>query len=328
MVYEKPLRKSLQYAGSIDITDVMRYIIKQTERSVIMSKTKRTSKKAKWSSDEPSKLYQKRARSAFPILVRQANAGQALTYSDLAYELKMPNQRNLNFVLGAIGNAIMKLRSRQTTYIPPIQSLVINKNTRLPGEGLSSFFRDGGRYRKAGTRLRRKLMKITHHEVFSFDGWEDVLRELGLKPVSVASSIKRSIEKARSTKATGESESHKKLKLFVSRNPWIVGLRDSTQYGEVEHPFPSRDAIDVLFKNGDEWVGIEVKAKHSIEEDITRGIFQCVKYQALIEAEQMIEQLTPSARTVLLIEGNLPHGLIGIKNTLGVEVIENVKRRS
>jgi hypothetical protein len=44
-------------------------------------------------------LYQRRARVAFPILVRQADAKEPITYEALAAELGMPNPRNLNFVL-------------------------------------------------------------------------------------------------------------------------------------------------------------------------------------------------------------------------------------
>jgi len=49
------------------------------------------------------KLYQERARAALPLLVRQAQAGAPIFYSDLADELGMPNPRNLNYVLGSIG---------------------------------------------------------------------------------------------------------------------------------------------------------------------------------------------------------------------------------
>jgi alkylated DNA nucleotide flippase Atl1 len=45
------------------------------------------------------KLYQKRAKTALPYLVRQAKAGQKIYYSDLAKEIGMPNPRNLNYVL-------------------------------------------------------------------------------------------------------------------------------------------------------------------------------------------------------------------------------------
>jgi hypothetical protein len=53
--------------------------------------------------------YLVRAREEFTILVRLAHARQTIFYSDLAGELNMPNPRNLNYFLGAIGKAIQKL---------------------------------------------------------------------------------------------------------------------------------------------------------------------------------------------------------------------------
>jgi hypothetical protein len=55
------------------------------------------------------KLYQKRARAALPILVRQATAQQKITYGDLAEELSIPNARNLNYVLGSVGITLLDL---------------------------------------------------------------------------------------------------------------------------------------------------------------------------------------------------------------------------
>jgi hypothetical protein len=73
------------------------------------------------------KLYQQRAREALPILVRQAMISQKITYSDLALELKMPNPRNLNFVLGSIGNLLRISSIEWNEIIPPIQSIVVKK---------------------------------------------------------------------------------------------------------------------------------------------------------------------------------------------------------
>ncbi len=70
------------------------------------------------------KLYQERARKALPILVRQALANQHIYYSDLTIELGMPNPRNLNFVLGSIGQSLQQLSTTWQEDIPPINCLV------------------------------------------------------------------------------------------------------------------------------------------------------------------------------------------------------------
>ena len=79
------------------------------------------------------KLYIQRARQALPILVRQAMIGRPIFYSDLALELNMPNARNLNYVLGAIGNTLLEIGKEWGEKIPYLQSIVLNKATNLPG---------------------------------------------------------------------------------------------------------------------------------------------------------------------------------------------------
>jgi hypothetical protein len=63
-------------------------------------------------------LYQRRARAASPLLVRQAEAASPIYYSYLAAELGMPNPRNLNYVLGCIGQTIEQLSKRKKVRIP------------------------------------------------------------------------------------------------------------------------------------------------------------------------------------------------------------------
>ena len=81
------------------------------------------------------KLYQQRARLALPILVRQAAAGQSLTYGELANELGMANARNLNYVLGCIGVALEELGREWNEKIPLIQCLVKNQGYWIAGQG-------------------------------------------------------------------------------------------------------------------------------------------------------------------------------------------------
>jgi len=54
-------------------------------------------------------LYQRRARIAMPILVRQAHARAKIFYAELAAELGMPSPRNLNYVLGSVGTTLRQL---------------------------------------------------------------------------------------------------------------------------------------------------------------------------------------------------------------------------
>lgn len=55
-----------------------------------------------------------------------------------------------------------------------------------------------------------------------------------------------------------------------------------------------------------------------------RGIFQAVKYQALIEAAQRYEQKTVDGRVVLAIGGSLSRELASLADLLDVGVVENI----
>jgi len=48
--------------------------------------------------------------------------------------------------------------------------------------------------------------------------------------------------------------------------------------------------MDILFRTDKRWVGVEVKGKRSDELDIRRGLYQAVKYAALMEACLKAEQ--------------------------------------
>ena len=124
------------------------------------------------------KPYQKYARAALPLLVRQAKARKPITYGSLAKELGMPNPRHLNYPLGSIGTSLQRLGGEWKQPIPQIQTLVVNKNTRLPGSGIDEFM-DG--FADLSPKQQRERVKATHSKVYDYQRWDDVLRALELK---------------------------------------------------------------------------------------------------------------------------------------------------
>lgn len=123
-------------------------------------------------------LYQKRARLALPILVRQALAGKEIYYPDLAKELEMPNPRNLNCVLGCVGDALLELGELWQEKIPPIQGLVVNQQTGLPGKNVH-FLRQ-----IAEPRQKEEIVKAELSKIFSYpkSKWLNILEKFGLSP--------------------------------------------------------------------------------------------------------------------------------------------------
>jgi hypothetical protein len=269
-----------------------------------------------------NKPYQQVARRVLPILVRQVNAEEPIQYDRLAQEVGMSNPRNLNYPLDCIGQALSELRPPGGVQeIPDIQALVVNKQTHLPGPGFDEFLTARGH--KWGTRAeRRAIIEEYWSKIYAYPYWADVLQALGLRPT--ATNLAETIEKAGRMGGGGEGPEHLALKEFVARNPMLFGLAYN-DLGEAEHCLPSGDSIDVLFSTRRRLLAVEVKPTSSPKEDITRGLFQCVKYRALVEARARFEHDRRDIAAYLVLGGRLPSELIPLRNSLNVEVIDNVR---
>ncbi len=274
---------------------------------------------------EGDKLYLETARKALPILVRQAKTGHPITYENLAKELGMPNPRNLNYPLGAIGNAMQVIGREWEKAVPAIQCLVLSKTTGLPGEGVSWFISNKEAYLNSTRQIRKQIVSGILSDIYVYNRWDQVLAYLGLKPVESDFSLELEAAKYFGRGGTGESESHRNFKEWVYNNPISLNLDSKVLPLKMEYRFPSQDEIDVVFQNKNTFVGVEVKSKISPEADILRGLFQCVKYDALIQAEQSLHLNALSSQVILALEGPFPKALIPIKNVLGIEVIDNLR---
>ena len=290
------------------------------ENSSTLFKHLPTSEKSKTDLMNDEKLYIKRARIAFPILVRQAIAEKPIYYSDLAKEMNMPNARNLNFVLGAIGNSLQDLEEKTGKKIPVLNCLVINKSEEMPGVGIEGFIEQED-FILLNKNQKRKIIDKVLSDIYLYKDWYWVLSELNLKPLETDFDNKFKEPRPIYFGRGGESQEHKDFKNFVAKNPKKFGL-SSKLIGITEYELPSMDLIDVVFETKDELIGIEVKSFISNLTDIKRGLFQCVKYKALLEAKQIVNDCIPNCRVILALENKLPAGLVAMKNQLGIEVYE------
>ena len=272
------------------------------------------------------KLYQQRARAALPILVRQAKAGRKIYYADLAEEIGIPNPRNLNYPLGSIGTALKELSSEWGEEIPQIQCIAVNQSTELPGEGIGGFITDTDKFKKLSSKQKKALVDGVLARVFGYDKWDTVLTSLGLEPAPIDKKTRKAVQVAASNKTAGggEGEEHKKLKLYIKNNPDCIGINLGWLESETEKGLPSGDSIDVFFENKKHWIGVEVKSKISGEIDILRGLYQCIKYQAVMESYLSVLDIQNDVRVILALGRALPSSLIPVKNILGVEVVEEI----
>ena len=136
--------------------------------------------------------------------------------------------------------------------------------------------------------------------------------------------LQRLIADATAFQGGGESDNHRLLKEFVARNPRLADL-PLESVGDTEYGLPSGDRVDVAFCCAGELVLIEVKSEISSDADILRGLFQCVKYQAVASALQLLRNTSQNVRSILILGKSLPTSLMPMKITLGVNVIDGIK---
>jgi hypothetical protein len=270
-----------------------------------------------------SKLYQRRAKQTLPLLVARAKACRTFTYGQLARLMNMPNPRNLNHVLGAVGHELEALSHKWNEPIPPIECIVLNKADKTPGRGIG-FHMPVEKFKRLAPLAKKQIVRNLLSEIWGFTKWDLVLQHFHLKAAAPSPLLEELItEAAKYGRAGGESEEHRLLKEYVAKNPHALGLPKKAPL--IEHCLSSADQIDVLFKYDEEWVGVEVKGIHSADSDIFRGVFQCVKYQAILEAEQKLRGQTVNCRVLLVLGGKLPEILRSVVELLEIDVREHVK---
>ena len=195
---------------------------------------------------------------------------------------------------------------------------MVNKNTDLPGDSVIFLFN-----RELNPREKEAIVEAELGKVFSYPKWLDVLEALGLPRAAPLNSQLDPPTDYRGGPA--ESEAHERLKDYVSKHPRSVKLRQSLAPGDTEVVLPSGDKVDVLFQSENCRIAVEIKSRISNETDMRRGLFQCVKYRAILRACRSLEGGNYEADALLALEDSLPKELIPVRNTLGVTVIENIR---
>ncbi len=199
----------------------------------------------------------------------------------------------------------------------------------LPGKGVDFFLKNYlshiNRPRRLTEEQRQSVIEEIHKDIFNYTGWRRLLQHYrlddppSLEEKTEGTQIRR---KRYSWSGEAESETHKRLKAYVSKHPEMVELPRNAAPGLTEYVLPSADKIDVLFSDKGWRIGVEVKAVNSNDDDLRRGLFQCVKYRELLRAEQRIEGVIPQARALLITERHLSEGLLREATLLKVPVVE------
>lgn len=267
------------------------------------------------------------------ILIQRAKEGRTITYTELAQQLHehyghepKPRKTLYGPPVGAVGFALRDLSEQWGDPIPPLNVIVVQAHSGMPGTGADEvahyFFDDGGR---GMARNRKAYIEAAMQAVFDYGRkWDRVAAALGadrLKP-GVPTDPGRKIPLPKIARAYNpESKEHKALKAWVKRNPELFEDYGSFGKGDNEHCLSSGDRPDAYFENGREYLAVEVKASHASDAELMRGVYQCVKYKAVLRAERIAQKRAPAVDAVLVSTRSPSHDTKALLKRLHFEFI-------
>jgi hypothetical protein len=283
----------------------------------------------------------KYARKSLPVLVRwveEERASQAAvppvhTYGELASELgNAKNAHPLQHALGVVGEVLLELQKEYpSTFganIPPIEMLVWRDGAGRPGDNAFPFagiaIEDVKKLRES---TLRSIAEQVRRKIFAYPHWREVLKALKLQPMTINLPEAKTVisDPGFGGRGGGEGVDHLRLKHYIAENYSLIGLRGKYA-ARLEEPLLSGDAVDVMLEHVSErrLVGVEVKGRLSLEADLIRGVFQCVKYRAVLNASEEYrtaansEWLARDVNVLLVTERALPAPLADFAKRLGV----------
>ena len=266
------------------------------------------------------------ALKMIPVLIRWAQASwdKPHYYSDLSAAIGYGSSP-IGHILGEIKDIMDEVSKKNGgKKIPPLNALAQQKSTGLPADGFDYVIPN---YSSLSPASKAGEVKRINLEAHQYD-WDWVLEALELEPAKIftETDIKKLREKSYVGYGKGEGPEHKAIKEYIADHPESIGIKKKVVFKKTEYPLPSGDQLDVYlkFRNGNR-MAIEVKPSTSPNEDITRGIFQCVKYQAVMDALRSVEYGNYENETRLVIGGKMSEANKRLANDLGIVFIEEFK---
>ena len=250
-------------------------------------------------------------------LIHAARRRSSITYG----EAKLRLEREIGFstifspTMGVPAGNLMDRMLDVRPGCPPLNVLLVRQEDRMPGEGAGPFMADylsDRRLASTGFRDRhprrwRSACDEIATDVYAFDDWNELYRDaFGERlpaPTQPQGTENDGIRHAR----RGEGPNHKALRLWVRDHPGKIRGGYANFATDTEVVLDSADRVDVVYYDPDSTVAIEVKSSDSDDTDLRRGIFQCIKYRAVMEAMDIRQDA--QVHTVLVTQRPLPRDL-------------------
>lgn len=266
---------------------------------------------------------------AMAMLLRAIHSGEPfVTYGTIKAELEKQLKIAPIFTvhIGPVAGTLMDDILREDPRAPLLNVMVARPNG-IPSEGVSGYLSD--RYGDKGLKDWKKVprvekLRIVERErqrIFAYPDWETIARRLYGDPRKLLAQINpeesRDFDPNWRFSSTPESKQHRRLKIWVSKNPGAVGVRPNPLFTNMEARLLSGDEVDVMFSSGTTFHVVEVKSRRSNFADYQRGIYQCVKYREVKRAEHAPFKVEVHA--LLVTEATLPTELQVRAKILGVK---------
>jgi hypothetical protein len=281
----------------------------------------------------PTLAEHARNPTLLPALIEHAQKRKTIPYGELGRLTGISAYYVLPGVLGVIGDGCGRLP------LPFINLLVVggkeSDHAGRPGDagleylGVEEDWPEG---------TKREVWEKECRRVFRRRNWDALLEELRVprRRKSLRTLNAEGREHSRRVERRGggrESDAHKALKEWVARNPGPLGITSDGR-GEQEFDFLSGDRCDVVFEAARPHPAVaEVKVVSATGNDsrgeLVRGVYQAVKYRALLSAERGLGHDYPV--DAHLVTHWIPNDVRGLANRLRIKVHcvprEKVSRR-
>ena len=258
-------------------------------------------------------------------LIHAARSRRTMTYGQAKRRLEGDCGFGVIFtvLMGRVAGAAMNAILEDVPDAPLLNVLLVQSDSGLPGSGAVGYLANRNpdlrwlRRDNAQKDARwRELVENEAARVYEYARWKEAYRLVFGRRLPAADEDLTGKERDGTGRGGGEGANHRALRLKVTREPSLVrrGLRPESTETEVE--LLSGDRVDVVSVAKDGTVAIEVKSKDSNWNDLRRGVYQCVKYRAVIAAQDVRRK--PTVESWLVTETELPGELRALARHLGV----------